>query len=699
MALLNKLKGLIGLDDSAPEDESQADFEQRAQKFVTEKWMDIKNAYWVYHQRLWECRLYYAGQFWFEFNPQRKTFTEVTPKDDWIPQPRLNRFSPAVDAIASNFGQIPEVEAVATPKDDEKALGICEVVNELSKFCIKDNALRSDYKNDEDKAGYAATEFVLSGCCYTITYPEDVKVGQKPKMAPQPAFGYQCPRCDTYQSSPVPVISCPTCGTPVLSQPTETVAPVIGPDGQPEMEDVIRKKVVVKLGDPGHSFPRLGARNMRETPYHFWAERMTLDEIYQRWGQEVTANNEQPDGFSVAYDYALHYWMVGFNAANFQGKDGALVVECYIEPNEVKDLPEGLYAVMVNDKLIHCEPWPFVEHPLTKGDYTQLPTLFFPRSVSFDLVELQREKCQYESMIALHAKTTAADTLVIDEDSVVTRPTGRSDKVIYVRLIAPGAMKPHYLEHGKLDPEIYKKLDYIDAQFDIVSAVSAVFRGEQPGSVTAAAAIETLRGQAEFRFAKPLQNWNNLWRETIRKAIKNYQKHWTIEQFVEVLGQDRMQQIEDFRQANLDTCCDFIATNTGLPRTRDERRKEMIALYDKGMIDPADPNVRQKMFELFGETGMMKTFNDDARRARINVRRIKEGMPSLNMFRPGIDDTQTHMAIALESAKSLDFDKWPLPSQQELLIYIESVRAQLIAEMPPPPVEGPPPKEKEAPVA
>jgi hypothetical protein len=209
--------------------------------------------------------------------------------------------------------------------------------------------------------------------------------------------------------------------------------------------------------------------------------------------------------------------------------------------------------------------------------------------------------------------------------------------------------------------------------------------------VTAASAIETLRGQAEMRFAKPVQNWNNLWKETIRKVIKNYQKFLTFPELMEICGEDKITQVQAFMKADLDKRCEFKATNNGLPRTRDERRQEMIGLFDKGIIDPNEPRVREKIFELFGETGMMSTFSDDARRARVNCRRIKNGQPVT--FRVGIDAPDIHMGIALEKAKSLDFDMWPPESQQLLFQYIDQIKSAMPPPMPPGPPGGNPKEE------
>ena len=315
------------------------------------------------------------------------------------------------------------------------------------------------------------------------------------------------------------------------------------------------------------------------------------------------------------------------------------------------------------------------------GCYQQISKVFFPRTPAFDLCDLQKSDNELNSSIELHAKSGAADTLVVDQSVAITKPTGRADKIIYGKPISSTPLRDSIfrLQHGKLDEGIYTQRDHIKEQFQSVSGAVSVFRGEQPGSVTAASAISQLRGQAELQFAKPVQNWNALWKETVRKAIKCIQKYWAAPEIAEIVGEDKMTQIQDFLQADLDKCCEFVGTMTGLPRTRDERRQEMMTLFDKGALDISDPNVKEKVFELFGETGLMKTFNDDARRARLNIRNLRTTGQSAP-FRPGIDDPQTHLGIALETAKGLDFDKWAPPAQQGLYQYIQGIQGEIAAQ-------------------
>jgi hypothetical protein len=257
------------------------------------------------------------------------------------------------------------------------------------------------------------------------------------------------------------------------------------------------------------------------------------------------------------------------------------------------------------------------------------------------------------------------------------------------------------MQHGSLDEAIYAKRTQILEAMQRISAAVAVFRGEQPGSVTAASAISQLRGQAELQFSKPTSNWNNLWKETIRKVIKNYQQFYTFEQIAAIVGTDKASQIQEFQKADLDKRLTFIATSSGLPKTRDERRQELMVLYDKGALDMNDPNVKEKVFELFGETGLLKTFNDDARRARVNVKKMRVGQPA--KFRSGIDDASTHIGICLEAAKSLDFDRWKPEAQQMLIQYIDGVRQAEAISPPalgrPPGIPGAPPAPNMPPVA
>src|SRR5688572_17638763 len=204
MNLVAAVKGMFGAVDP------EAPLEDRTQKFMAEKWNELKNAYTVYHAAIWEAFLFYAGQMWIAWDENRKIWQPAQAADDWVPRPKINRYSPAVDAIASNFSTVPEVEAVARPADDQRLIGVAQVANALAQHVIKDNALRADYKSDEDKAGLAAQLLALAGCVFTEVRVEEEQTGTRPKVAPVTKYGYQCVGCDIHEGDlPEPVTACP----------------------------------------------------------------------------------------------------------------------------------------------------------------------------------------------------------------------------------------------------------------------------------------------------------------------------------------------------------------------------------------------------------------------------------------------------------------------------------------------------------
>src|SRR5947207_550446 len=174
--------------------------DERVSHFVTEKWADLKTAFWVYHASIWGALLMYAGELWIEYQPDRRMYQRTIPKDDFVPTPRINKFAPTIDAIASNFQQMPEVEAVPTPLDDVKKIGISEVANELATHFVKSTGLRAQYKTEEDKVGLAGQLFVLAGCFITNVTIDQKDIGQQPVMQDQPGFQMQCTQCDSFQT-------------------------------------------------------------------------------------------------------------------------------------------------------------------------------------------------------------------------------------------------------------------------------------------------------------------------------------------------------------------------------------------------------------------------------------------------------------------------------------------------------------------
>ena len=638
-------------------------------KFITEKWVDLKSAYWMYHSWIWGAFLMYAGELWIEYSIDRRLYQRTIPKDDFVPTPRINKFAPTIDAIAANFQVVPEIEAVPTPLDDAVKMGISEVCNELAQHFLKECGLRADFKDQQSKVALSGQLFVLAGCFMTNTYLEEKKIGQKPVMADQPAFDMQCVQCDQYQAGlPEQPTACPQCGNPdIATQQTVQQVPQMDETGQPMMEDVTEPSICCDIDNALFLYPRPGAKNFDNAGWWFVVERLGLDDIWSKYGIEAQQDSEYPDGWNTTNENALNFFYLGYSNYALSAKDGAMVIRAYCEPGKIKDYPDGFYAIYVNGQVQKNDGWAFSEHPLTKFDFKSIPTLIFPRSVAFDLVALQKEKGDFWSIFKLHALTTASDPWIIDQDAQVSEITGRGDKIIKYRKLSPDTQPPHHAGHGQLDPALYALDDKIDHEFDNVGQTAAVYRGEQPGSVKAGVAIDTLKAQADFMFSGPAANWSNGWKETVRKGVKLMQKHYTLDQLVEIVGDTHIDEIQQFQQCDLDECVEWIATKGGLPRTRDDRRQEMIELFDRGLLDLQDPEVKQKGFELFGETGLLTTFNKDATRARWENAMMKSGGDPV--FMPEVDDNEVHLGIHGEDIKSSSFLKEPPEVQQKKIMH------------------------------
>lgn len=629
--------------------------EKEVGEWLSDKWEKIRTSYLTYHQLIWQSILFYVGQTWLTWDPYRKFYYPSVPEDEFTPQPRINRFSPAVDAIATNFNSIPAVEFIAVDADGDeqyKRHGIAMVATRLAKDFSKRQGLKSDFKSKGTKPTKAAMIYVLSGGCYT-----SLRVKQSTTQTP------------------------------------------IGP--------LTQYIVDMDLLSPLVMLPRPGSEDFggaSGVPYTFVARRMTLNEAWTRFEIVAEADVLFLDGYNSTYENALNYYYTGFNATDLQNEDSCLVVELYIPPSTadfpgIEEFdPTGLYCVYCNGRVRWFKDWDYPEFPLTKADYISVPQMFFGRSVSFDLCNLQELLQQYEAIIQLHAMCNSVSPWVVDANTLVGEITGRADKVVKYRSLGPGAVPPKREPPGSLDQGVYAKLQQIKEEFENISGAASVFRGRQEGAITAGSAIAQLRGQAEQMFSGPQTNWNNLWKETDRKAVKFMQRYYTFEQIQTIIGGSNNEQaIRDFLECpDLDTCIEAVASAHGLPRTQDELKQEMLNLFDRGALDMQQVDVRERVFELFGETGMMSQFNLDASRARQENRGMKLTPPVPPTFMPEIEDLQVHFQVHVEEIKALEFDKLPPPNKQLMIQHalatkqaMQMLAAQAAMAAAPPP-GGPP---------
>lgn len=685
--LAKRAGNALGMGSSNSQENDSPDLSSDALEFVRGKWQDLKNAYIVYHQAIYEAILFYANQTWIEVDKQSKTWVQSVPDDEWVPRPRINRFSPSIDAVCSNFFKVPEVEAMPIPDDDPTAMQVANIANKFLDHWFTTNGFHGPYKGMKDKSGMAAQLFVLAGAVFTNVYPHKRKVGTRPAPGqPQPGINAVCEKCDKMTTLPVTEgmehpETCPDCGGPLQVDKTTIPGP---PDPDAENEEVYEYSIKGDVESPVGSMPRPGSLSLDDSPYFLFAKRLPIDTIYFRFdGFDATADNIWPDGFVLNNEQALSFWYTGFSSSTLQTQDSCMVLQMYVQPEKLKDFPNGFYSVVINNESAHYEDWQYPEHPMTMGGYLDLPTIFVPRSIAFDLVEIQRELNAYESIIKLHAMTSASDPIIVDANTLVSEITGRADKVIKWRSVSQNSKEPHRMESGHLDDGIYKQRDNLHAEFQNISMAVNSFRGQQEGAVVAAQAISQLRGQAEQMFSKPQDNWATLWRETARKAAKFAQKYLTYAQLQGICGPGNIADIRAFKQADLDKSLDYVATSHGMPRTRDERKQEMMTMWDKGALDISQPEVRQRIYELFGETGMMKGFNLDATRARLENQAFKTGA-SAEQIKPmvGIEDLSIHFYQHASRIKSIEFDTWPQAAKEQLIIHTQQtegfIRAQQI---------------------
>jgi hypothetical protein len=343
--------------------------DDRLKSWIPTKWMDLRTAYTVFHQLVWQNILFYVGMVWIQWDQNRRIWQPAVPEDEWTPQPIVNNFAPAADAVASIF-QMPTVEATAPEGqvDNDDTHDVIEIANALAADLIKVNALENDYKTKEGKADIAGQLFVLSGNLLTEVCRKEIKSIQVPKIGPLPA--------------PPPAPGDQLMGQVVQPPPTPQWGPLTDPiTGQPVMETQVLYDADVKIVNPLFWLPRAGSTGIDDARYGQLAMRMSLDEIKDRWGYDAQPDNQFLDSMESSWEIALNFYYTGYSSLTQATKESALVVITFIEPKKVADIPEGGVAVMVNDIIIFTYSWGDYcmdgEWPLTHFGYLKAPTTFY----------------------------------------------------------------------------------------------------------------------------------------------------------------------------------------------------------------------------------------------------------------------------------------------------------------------------------
>jgi len=461
---------------------------------------------------------------------------------------------------------------------------------------------------------------------------------------------------------------------------TEGFIPARGANGQPRMTQQPIGAMFSEVASIFEIEYDHEARNFYDSPYkirvtskpkRLLQEQFNLDEIGS--SPATIINQRYLESLAFIAPTSLQ-WVYG----RFGMEDErALVVEGWIEPCE--KFPEGLYGMIVGDQMAG-KLKPYAYHRLdgrpdcgiVHFGYENAPGRVAYRTPCDDLVPLQRERNELQSILILHAKRASNAVWFIPDSANVSKTSGEEGMV--VRYSALTNTPPPSRQPG-LDPprSIIERMQMLDQEMEAIVGSAEILRGDVPAGVKAYAAIETLEQKANQSMAELKINWANGWGRWADITLGIFKEYGITPRTHTYMGENGMWAMKQFSRADLRGALQ-IKADPGLNRPTSTIAKR--AIFEQGarigLFNPGDPMEKFRGWEILGMPDMMKDLDMDTQHsakendAWLSIFTRKERMP-LPIVSPEVDNHIVHIASHRRFCLGDEFQA--LPQEAKVIVY------------------------------
>ena len=386
---------------------------------------------------------------------------------------------------------------------------------------------------------------------------------------------------------------------------------------------------------------------VRSRPKRLMQEQFSIDEVSGSLTNLISQRYLESLAFIAPTSQQWVYGRAGDSA------DRVTVVEGWIEPCE--KFPKGLYGIIVGDQVVDkLTPLPYHDLagkercPIVHFGYEYAPGRVACRCPTDDLLPLQRERNELQSILILHSKRSANAVWFIPDSANVNKTSGEEGMV--VRYSAMTGTPPPSRQPGLEAPRILtERMAMIDNEMEAIAGSMDVMRGETPPGVTAYAAIEALEQKANQGLAELKINWANSWARWADIALGIFKEFGIDPRTATYMGENGVWSMKQFTSADLRGALQ-IKADPGLTRPTSSISRR--AIYEQGarigLTNPADPVERYKGWEILGMPEMMKDADLDTQHAAkendawVNIFTKGEQVP-LPVVSPEIDNHMVHI--------------------------------------------------------
>jgi hypothetical protein len=624
--------------------------------------------------------LYYLGVQWIKYDQSIRLWRPIAVGKR-TPRPCTNKVATFVNQAVANLLNFRPPLTYSPATDRPEDIAAATVADRI-------NAIIERESDIERLKAVIARWLILTGNVFLINNYD---------LSPESGFEFigaeQCNDCgavtmpkETEQAGLAQGLQqgmgvCPQCGGHNLQPATEQPGQPV-PDGMEAQGGKVgtaypkgRFKTEVEPVFTCH-FDNSTGQDFHDSPYFMTVRHRGKDWITRMYGEEVAKNinyNQPSDPYSGMFEslaYATTLWSYGYGAPSSLSEPRARVKRIWIRPRP-KVAPEGIYAVILDDKVVESGPWPYKDETgrpmlnVVHIGFDEVPGRTIYKSRVDDIIPKQDQRNRVESIIELHSIRMANSVWLVPEGVGLSKVTGEQGQVIKYNALQ-GVNPPSRVPGDQVSPYLIQWMGILDQEMQDIFGLSEVGRGEAPRGVSAYSALQLLDERAQQGQSAIMRNWAQGWLEWSRQNLALWKVAATDDRYL-TTGAGQWS-IAKFNKSALtggvNITCEI---GSFRPQTMLAKRALFEQLLRLGVINPQDPMQRYDLATVMGASDMLPDFKVDMEFVARRIDALKAGQtpPPPNPW----ENHQLAITLFARFQKTEQFEALPPPIQQRIVMY------------------------------
>lgn len=285
------------------------------------------------------------------------------------------------------------------------------------------------------------------------------------------------------------------------------------------------------------------------------------------------------------------------------------------------------------------------------------------------LMPLQRELNRLDALIN-RALLSNATTKVMMPESQQYKSEWSGDPIDVIQYDdSIGKHMPSVIQARAFDPALVQRRAQIVQEFNVLGYAEGVSQGNAPGGVDSFRGIAYLGAKAEESRGTQRALWEQGHELRAKVLLIMAKRVWNEPRKIKVAGPNGRYGAELLEGADLDFDSDqmTIVQGSSRPKTLEEKLEAFQTLAQGGLIDVADPQIRQFAYETIGMPELNLTSSLQYSKAERDLQQVLDGMQPVSS---PAQDWSIGVRIFSDYSLTEEYESLPQTTQGGILAYL-----------------------------